>query len=406
MATDAKFDRIQKIIPHDNADSLEIAIVSNFPCVVRKGEFREGDWCFYIRDDAKLMGWDEYQERINRDKEAAKTGAFVTQDCFTCTWQWQDNLLKYLGSGGRVKSIKLRGKVSMGILLKPGDVLGPLVKKCYNCSNCDFEYSCAEALNNRIGNPDTGAAYLEQQFGITHWSAPTTGFGAMNVKYAGLPCGLEKSDEDNWENLDKSDLHLGSRCLITKKLDGTSTTVTCFPDGKYEISSRSQTFNVESMEERGEENIYTKFTKDAVRAGLWYAKNFNTTIAIRGETCCGSVQNSSYNKDCKLEGFFVYGCEFPDKENFFERHGTYGTKFHFTSVINQVEAGCGITLKTVPIIEEEVVTKDLLRTYNDMPWGWGEGIVVNIKVDDINSIPESLIWHYKSKSREYLMKMK
>ena len=70
MSTDARFEKIDKIIPHDNSDNLEIAVVSNFPCVVRKGEFKEGDICFYIRDDAKLMGWDEYQERINRDREA------------------------------------------------------------------------------------------------------------------------------------------------------------------------------------------------------------------------------------------------------------------------------------------------------------------------------------------------
>lgn len=398
MATDARFEKVQKIIPHDNADSLEIAIVSNFPCVVRKGEFKEGEWCFYIRDDAKLLGWDEYQERINRDKEAEKTGDFVTQDGFTCTWQWQDSLLKYLGSGGRVKSIKLRGKVSMGILLKPETVMP------YKLT--DVNDNVFNDLNTIISNPDSGSAFLEKKFGISHWSAPTTGFGAMNVKYAGLPCGLAKSDEENWENLPESDLHIGAECLVTKKLDGTSTTVTCFPDGKYEVSSRSQTFNIESMNEKGEENLYTKFTKDAVKAGLWYAKKFNTVIAIRGETCCGSVQKSSYNKDCKLEGFYVYGCEFPEKENFFEKHGTFGTSQHFIPILNLIEGECGIKLKSVPIIEETIVSKELLQKYNDMPWEWGEGVVINVKVDDIDQVPESLIWDYKSKSREYLMKMK
>lgn len=397
MATDAKFDKIQKIIPHDNADSLEIAIVSNFPCVVRKGEFKEGDWCFYIRDDAKLMGWDEYQARLERDKEAAKTGAFVTQDCFTCTWQWQDNLLKYLGSGGRVKSIKLRGKVSMGILLSTKTVCPDVLV---------FDEPVAETFNKTIQNPEYGSSYLEKRFGITHWSAPTTGFGSMNVKFCGLPEGLLRSDEENWENLPESDLHLGSDCLITKKLDGTSTTVTCYPDGKYEVSSRSMTFNVESMNEKGEDNIYTKFTKDAVKAGLWYAKKFNTIIAIRGETCCGSVQKSSYNKDCKLEGFFVYGCEFPQKENFFEKHGVWGTDYHFFPVLNLIEEGSGIELKPVPIIGNAVVSKELLEMYNNYPWEWGEGVVINVKVEDINQVPESLVWDYKSKSREYLMKMK
>ena len=190
MATDARFDKIQKIIPHENSTNLEIAIVSNFPCVVRKGEFKEGEWCFYIRDDSRLLGWDEWQERINRDREAAKTGDFVTQDEFTCTWHWQDNLLKYLGNGGRVKSIKLRGKVSMGILLKIKDVI-PL-----NLAFNNNDYIC-NGLNTIISNPDSGAKFLEQNFGISHWSAPTTGFGSMNVKYCGLPEGLEKSDSEN-----------------------------------------------------------------------------------------------------------------------------------------------------------------------------------------------------------------
>lgn len=401
MATDARFEKIQKILPHDNADALEVAVVSNFPCVVRKGEFKEGDWVFYIRDDAKLLGWDEYKARQERDKEAAKTGAFVTQDCFTCTWQWQDNLLKYLGSGGRVKSIRLRGKVSMGILLKP-DVVCPIA----TIVDGEFFDESAAKYNAAINDPNTGAAFLEKKFGISHWSAPTIGFGSMNVKYAGLPCGLAKSDEENWENLPESDLHIGAECLVTKKLDGTSTTVTCFPDGKYDVSSRSQTFNIESMNEKGEENLYTKFTKDAVKAGLWYAKKFNTVIAIRGETCCGSVQNSSFNKDCKLEGFFVYGCEFPEKENFFEKHGTFGTSQHFIPILNLIEDECGIKLKSVPIIEETIVSKELLQKYNDMTWEWGEGVVINVKVDDIDQVPESLVWDYKSKSREYLMKMK
>ena len=147
MATDARFEKITKIENHPMADNLEIAIVSNFPCVVRKGEFKEGEWCFYIRDDSRLLGWDEWQERINRDREAEKTGDFVTQDEFTCTWQWQDNLLKYLGSGGRVKSIKLRGKVSMGILLKIKDVI-PL-NLAFN--NNDYICNSVSVYNNFLG---------------------------------------------------------------------------------------------------------------------------------------------------------------------------------------------------------------------------------------------------------------
>ena len=298
MATDARFDKIQKIVPHDNAEALEIAIVSNFPCVVRKGEFKEGDIVLYIRDDAKLLGWDEWQERLARDKEAQKSGDFVTQDGFTCTWQWQDNLLKYLGSGGRVKTIKLRGKVSMGILLKYDDVV------CWGKTT-------PEAENEKILNSDSGSSYLAQFYGIGHWTAPTTGFGDMNVKFCGLPEGIAKSDSENWENLPDVDLHLGRIGLITQKLDGTSTLTTCYPDGRFEISSRSMTFKDEEDETKF--NIYQKFTKEIVKAGLWYAKKHNKIIAFRSETCCGSVQKFGMNKDRLREDSFVYGCEFPEE---------------------------------------------------------------------------------------------
>ena len=392
MATDAKFDKIQKISPHDNADSLEIAIVSNFPCVVRKGEFKEGEWCFYIRDDARLLGWDEYQERINRDREAEKTGDFVTQDEFTCTWQWQDNLLKYLGNGGRVKSIKLRGKVSMGILLDTKTV-------CPEVSV--FDESVADELNKFIQNPENGSSYLEKRFGISHWSAPTTGFGSMNVKYCHLPENIVKSDSENWENLPDVDLHFGRIGLITQKLDGTSTLTTCYPDGRFEISSRSMTFKDEEDETKF--NIYQKFTKEIVKAGLWYAKKHNKIIAFRSETCCGSVQKFGINKDRLREDSFVYGCEFPEEEDFFLKHGCFGTKNHFLNVISECNDN-GFNVKHVPILGKEIITKDLLKKYNDMPADF-EGVVINVDCTDAD-ISESLVWQYKSKSREYLMRIK
>lgn len=389
MATDAKFDKIQKIVQHENADSLEVAIVSNFPCVVRKGEFKEGDWCFYIRDDAKLIGWDEYKARIERDREAAKTGDLVTQDCFTCTFQWQDNLLKYLGTGGRVKTIKLRGKTSMGILLKPSVV-------CYNIVK--FDDDVAVYFNKLIADPETGATYLEKNFGVKHWTAPQTNIGDLNTLHCGLEDGVKKSDEENYENLDEADLHLGSKCLVTKKLDGTSCTVICRVDGTYAIASRSNTLRPEC------DNVYTKYTKEAVKAGLWYAKQHNCTIAFQGEICCQSVQKMGINKDKELNDYFIYKTYLPNEENWHLRMGTYGAASHFLNVVDECNKN-GYNLKTVPVLCEDIVSKELLQKYNDMPADWGEGVVINVKVDDITDM-SSLVWDYKSKSREYLMKIK
>ena len=196
MAIDATFEKIQKIVPHDNADALEIAVVSNFPCVVKKGEFKAGDWCFYIRDDASLTEYTRKKEYENRAKLPAD--AMVPCDCYTPAFAWQEPLLGYLGGGGRVKTIKLRGKVSMGILLKPEAVIG-------DCGYPGTEWQVTDALlsiiNRKIRDEETGPSYLEKHFGIIHYVAPSGNMGDMDVKFCGLPEGLSVSDEENYENL-------------------------------------------------------------------------------------------------------------------------------------------------------------------------------------------------------------
>lgn len=396
MATDAKFDKIQKILPHDNADSLEIALVSNFPCIVKKGEFKEGDWCFYIRDDAQLIEYSRKREYEDRGKLGASV--MVPCDQYTPVFPWQESLLKYLGGNGRVKTVKLRGKVSMGILLKPEDVI--------RIEIADGIESFLTMVNKKIMDPETGASFLEKTFGVIHYVAPLGNVGDMDVKFAGLPEGLPKTDEENYENLPEEDLHLGETCIVTKKLDGTSCTVTCYPDERgYDISSRGMTFNVKRMEENGTENVYTKYTREVVKAGLAWAKKHNKTIALRGEVCCQSVQRSSYNQSCLLNDFFLYGVVIPDEESWFAKNGVYGTGSHFLKIASELSE-MGYNVKTVPVLETDVViTKELLKKYNDMPWSAGEGMVVNVKCNP-NAAPSSFVWHYKSKSREYLMKMK
>lgn len=397
MATDAKFDKVQKILKHDNADALEIAIVSNFPCVVRKGEFKEGDWCFYIRDDAKLIAFDERAAEVAKMKEAGMLIPENIDEIVKLTFEWQRPLLKYLGGGGRVKTVKLRGQTSMGILLKPEVV--------WSASGPECEESCLwEELNKKIAS-DIGSSFLETKLGVTHWSAPIGNIGDLNVLHQGLDFGLAASDEENWQNLPEEDLHLGAKCLVTKKLDGTSCTVICQPNGEWSVASRRMTFNVKQMEAEGQENVYTRFTREAVKAGLWYAREHSVVIALRGEVCCSTVQKFGINKDKDLNGFFIYGVEFPEAENFYVKHGVYGSGKHFTDIVKELEAA-GFCLKTVPVVCESVVTRELLKEYNDKPASWGEGVVLNISCEGVEPSAFSTVWSYKSKSQDYLMKIK
>lgn len=397
MVTDAKFDKVQKILKHENADALEIAIVSNFPCVVRKGEFKEGDWCFYIRDDAKLIAFDERAAEVMKMKEAGMLIPENIDEIVKLTFEWQRPLLKYLGGGGRVKTVKLRGQTSMGILLKPEVV--------WTAGGPECEETCLwEELNKKIAS-ETGSGFLESKLGVTHWSAPIGNIGDMNVLHQGLDFGLAASDEENWQNLPEDELHLGAKCLVTKKLDGTSCTVICQPNGEWSVASRRMTFNIKQMEAEGQENVYTRYTREAVKAGLWYAREHNVVIALRGEVCCSTVQKFGINKDKDLNGFFIYGVEFPEAEDFYVKHGVYGSGKHFTDIVKEMEAA-GFCLKTVPVVCESVVTRELLKEYNDKPASWGEGVVLNISCEGADPSAFSAVWSYKSKSQEYLMKIK
>ena len=187
MATDAKFDKIQKIVPHENADALEIAIVSNFPCVVKKDTFKVGDVVFYIRDDAKLVEYDAWKDFMKRYEDPS---ALFPQDCYHAEkFIWQEGLLKYLGGGGRVKTIKLRGKTSMGILMKPEELgLGS-----------GLTWEGAEKVNAKIADPETGSAFLEKEFGVAHWSAPLGNVGTLDVLHAGLECGILAGAYPHWD---------------------------------------------------------------------------------------------------------------------------------------------------------------------------------------------------------------
>lgn len=391
---DITFEKIQEIREHGNADSLEIAVVSNFPCIVRKGEFKVGDLVAYIHDDAKLIGFDE--KKTYDEAHDAKNGEFVTQDMFSCTWPWQVPLLKYLGSAGRVRTVRLRGEISMGILLRPEDVC--------SCPSCCYGFISEENYRgiNEMLMSDSGEKFASTNFGVCHWTAPVGSVGQLNVKSASLPIGLQKTDEINHESLDDKDLSIGKKCLVTRKLDGSSTTIVCYKDGTYDICSRSQTFKEET--EPDKMNAYQKFAQEIVRAGQWWTKKHGKTIVFRAECCCPAFQKSGPNQDWKLNGEYVFRTEFPDEKNYFLRNGCYGTKFHFTEIVKELDEA-GFKVNTVPVIGEETVTKELLKKYNDIPSDFGEGVVLNVRVDDINAPVSTPFTHFKSKSRDYLRKM-
>ncbi len=74
---------IDQILPHPNADTLELAKIRGWQVVVKKGEFQSGDLCVYCEIDAVMPERPEFE--FLRDRKF------------------------------RIKTIRLRGELSQGI---------------------------------------------------------------------------------------------------------------------------------------------------------------------------------------------------------------------------------------------------------------------------------------------------
>ena len=91
----ATIDTITNLTPIPNSDFLEIAIIRHWQAVVEKGEFKVGEKIVYCEIDSLLPVKPEYEHLRSR--------------CYK----------KYGNKEGfRLKSIKLRGCLSQGLVLK------------------------------------------------------------------------------------------------------------------------------------------------------------------------------------------------------------------------------------------------------------------------------------------------
>lgn len=185
----ASIETITALRPHSNADRLELATVLGWQCVVKKGEFKAGDNIVFVPIDTILP----------------KT-------------EWT----AFLGDKLRVKTIKLRGEFSQGIVF-PLSVLG-----------------CAKQWH--VG-ADVGA-----ELGVKKFEKEIP-LALSGVQRGNFPLYLApRTDEDN--GLSNPDLvrHvLSHACVATQKLDGSSCTIVVQDSEIKHVCSR----NIDLVESDG-----------------------------------------------------------------------------------------------------------------------------------------------------------
>lgn len=161
-----KVSRISEITPHPNADRLEIAKVRGWYCIVGKGEYKVNDLCMFLPPDTVCT--EEMVVKYN---------------------------LTFLKNGRRIRTLKLRGFISQGLVL-------PLPEGNWK-------------------EDDDLVSYL----GVTKWEPPTTGnsYGTRNQtsKKKKNPNFDKYTDIENIKNYN-SVFTEEDDVVITEKIHGTN----------------------------------------------------------------------------------------------------------------------------------------------------------------------------------------
>ena len=247
----ASIRKITNITPIDGADKIELATIDSWKVVVAKdANHKSGDMVIYCEIDSFLPIKEEFE--------------FLSKSSYT---KMSDGT-----EGFRLKTIKLRGQVSQGLIL-PMSVV--------EYTNVQFE----------VGMDVTNL------LGITKYEPPIP--AELSGKVKGLfPSFLRKTDEERVQNLTKEYENyksLGRKFYVTEKLDGSSATF-YFRNGVFGVCSR----NLELLETEG--NTFWRVARE-LKLEEWLG-TLENNVCLQGELVGESVQGNPYKIKGQTVRFF------------------------------------------------------------------------------------------------------
>jgi RNA ligase (TIGR02306 family) len=244
--------RIDAIRPIEGADAIEAAQVGGWEVVVRKGEFCPGDTAVYFEIDSFLPegneAWQFLVEKSSRQFDGRK--------------------------GHVLRTIKLRGQVSQGLLL-PVDALGDLA---------------------RTALPD---ADLTDALGVLKYEPPVPAELA-GVARSTFPSRIPKTEQARIQNL-AAELERwqreGENWEVTEKLEGTSCTF-AWLDDELHVCSR----NLDLVE--SPENTLWNAARESHLAHRFAERFRGRNVALQGELVGWGIQGNLYG--LRSQRFYLF----------------------------------------------------------------------------------------------------
>ena len=303
-----RITKIDRIVPHKNADRLEVAIIGGWPAVVRKGEFFAGDTVLFCEVDSLLPVAPAFDFLPDGSKHTEDGSEYY-----------------------RLRTVRLRGQLSQGIVLPVKVLLDFYPDNPYDLSEIGMAHWAKLGQDFQRGDLSEWIGVCMDDFiGAKKYEKPLSP-NLQGVAKGAFPYFIPKTDEERIQNLDVSEVagHLFHR---SEKLDGSSCTV-YIKDGEVGVCSR----NLELAQ--NEDNAFWKATK-RVRDFLIGLKFAGSTqnLAFQGEVCGPGIQGNRY--ELKEHEFFVFNVFDIDK-------GEYLLKAQMLNVCDT------FGIQTVPILDAD-----------------------------------------------------
>ncbi len=257
----ATIRKISEIKPIENADAIEIAVVDGWQCVIKKGEFSVGDLVVYLEVDSWVPT--ELAPFLSKGKEPKEFNGV---------------------KGERLRSIKLRGTLSQGLIL-PLSILGDRHEIFTIGENC-------------IG------ADVTEQLGIQKWEMPIPAQLAGQVR-GNFPSEIPKTDQERIQNLTKEfDSKISKNVFqVTEKLHGSSCTFYLDVNGDFHVCSRNLDLKY------SEDNAYWKMANIlGIEQKMKDRSLFG--IAIQGELIGEGINGNQYQTKLDFYVFDAYSTAF------------------------------------------------------------------------------------------------
>ena len=281
---------VAKIDPIPGADKIELVTVDGWQCIAQRGIYTVGGKAVYFEIDSFLPVREEFE--------------FLRKSSFKST--------KNLGDGFRIKTMKMRGVISQGLLF-PINELPELMN--FALSN---GYS-----TNKLEPAFPDMFDLTEIIGVQKYEKPIPSNLQGKVR-GNFPTFIPKTDQERYQNIKTWQLenYVNVPFEVTTKMDGSSMTV-YFNDGDFGVCSRNMNLADDAennfKNEQTSENLFWKVARKYNMKEMLISMGVN--IAFQGELCGPGIQGNPHKlKEHELFIYDVYDINYHRYFSPFERH--------------------------------------------------------------------------------------